>query len=141
MNLIFNRKPKYYAYFVRCETSGYRYVRKKRINTSRENLKYRNIILKIGNISGKGFLNLSIYNHCKGMKYFYFIDLEVGQLFFYENEIGKDLTHHIDAIENKKIIKQLSTNLSGNIFKINITWFSLGLIVGILGTLSVLSFM
>ena len=140
MKINFVNKIKYYALFVRKEQKGYRLIKKKRIDISKKNLEFQEHTLKISNESGKNFLNISDYNYTKNLKFYYFISLNGGQLFFHKSNIGNDLTDHLDLIENKEIIKQFASSLTDTPFKINLLWIILGVILGIFGTISIMSF-
>lgn len=138
---LFNQKPRYYCLFLRAEQDSYRLIKRKRFKPKKKNLQFQGLQLIICNESGKNFLNITKYNFRKGNKLYYYIDINTGQLFFYENINQQDYSLVIDSIEKRHIIKQFTSGLMDTSFKGNIVWIILGIIMGIGIVFTIMYFM
>ena len=78
-------------------------------------------------------VDASQYTYSKGLKLYYFIDTDAGQLFFESSNGNEEKAEIIDAILKQSIIKQITSGLgggfSGSIMNM-ILFFGLGLAIG-----------
>ena len=130
MNFI-SKKRKYYAVFLVNQEGSYSYVGKKRFREFNTEIHYKKGTYKISK---------QIPTYIKGMKLFYFVDIEKGQMHFGKQKKGFDPIA-LDLFIRRKIIYQLASRLSGSAMKINFMWLIMGLVMGIFGVLGVLYFM
>ncbi|MGB5911850.1 MAG: hypothetical protein WBH31_11705 [Promethearchaeia archaeon] len=129
--MMFQKKRKYYAVFMVNQEGSYSYIGKKRFRPSQKNLRFK---------KGTYEIKKMIPSYIKGMKLYYFYDLEKGQIYFGKSNSNAD-PEIDDLIIYKKIVAQITSRLSGSPFKINIMWLLMGAIMGIFGTISVFYFM
>lgn len=65
-----------------------------------------------------------------GLNFFYFVDINKGQLTFYQDIESESNSEIVDMILYKKIISQLTSNLSGDAYKLNIITLIIGAVMG-----------
>jgi len=128
---MFKPKRKYYAVFLINQEGSFSYVGKKRFRSSQKNIRFK---------GGTYEIKKKIPSYIRGLKLYYFYDLEKGQIYL-GKPTGNADPEIDDLIIYRKIVAQITSRLSGSPFKINILWLVMGIVMGVLGTLSVMSFM
>ena len=123
--MIFRRnKNKYKAVFLIKREGSYCIVKKKRFIPSRLNIRYK---------KGSYPIDVSIPTYIKGLKMFYFIEVDKTQLFFAKNKNESMISPKIiDMIMSQKIVSQLTSNLGGSALKMSILTLIFGGIMGAL---------
>lgn len=118
-----NAKTKYFAIFVIEVNQSFSFVKMKRINPIKRNVRYSKDKLFI--------LQSELPTYINGLKVYYFFDLEHGQLLFNktsdESIINSDI---IDNIMAKNIVNQLTSSLMSNKFAMNLLQIIFGGIFG-----------
>jgi len=119
------RKEKCIAIFLTKKHNAYSVAKKRRFNADAKTIRFR---------KGKSYkIDASQYTYNKGLKLYYFIDTNAGQLFFEGTEGGDEKAEIIDMILKQSIIKQITSGLgggfSGSIMNM-ILFFGLGLAIG-----------
>ena len=72
-------------------------------------------------------------SYSRGLNFYYFVDIKQGQLTYYK-DINSDANSEIvDMILYKKIVLQLTANMSGDAYKLNIITLIIGAVMGALG--------
>ncbi|GAH57235.1 unnamed protein product [marine sediment metagenome] len=118
-----SKKEKYIVIFLIKQQELYKEVSRKKVNKSIKKIRYNKKKLYP--------INTSIPSFSKGLKSFFFMDINKGQLFFNENAKNPILDPILlDDIVSKSIIKQLTMNLSDTAFKMNMTLIFVGLVIG-----------
>ena len=130
MNFL-SKKRKYYAIFLINQEGSFSYIGRKRFREFNTEIHYKKGTYKISK---------QIPTYIKGMKLFYFIDIEKGQMHFKGSKSGFDPIA-LDLFLRKRVIFQLASRLTGSTMKINFMWLIMGVIMGIFGVLGVLYFM
>lgn len=116
-----NKKKRYYAFFLVKREGTYSRLRKKRFSPTKAIVNYK---------KGSYPLDVSKPTYERGLKLFYFIEIDKTQLFFSENKSSNIISPKIiDMIMNQKIVSQLTQNLSGS-GKMNLLTLFLGLFMG-----------
>lgn len=69
-------------------------------------------------------------SYSRGLNFFYFVDITKGQLTFYQDVESDTNSEIVDMILYKKIISQLTSNLSGDAYKLNIITLIIGAAIG-----------
>ena len=119
------KKEKYIAIFLTKKGNAYSVARKKRFRADAKIVQFR---------KGKSYvIDASQYTYNKGLKLYYFIDTDAGQLFFKSSEGGKEKAEIIDMFIKQSIIKQITSGLSGGFsgsLMNMIMFFGLGLTIG-----------
>lgn len=119
------KKEKCIAIFLTKKHNAYSVAKKRRFNTDAKTIRFK---------KGKSYkIDASQYTYNKGLKLYYFIDTDAGQLFFKASKGGKEKAEIIDMILKQSIIKQITSGLSGGFSGgiINmIMFFGLGLTIG-----------
>lgn len=119
---MFEKKDKYYAYFLTKKQNIYKYKKKKRIDADAESVKIKEGVYKV---------DTEIPSFSKGNKYYFFIDVNATQIFFNKDKIPKSLHRTmLDLFLARKIITQLTANLSNQQYKLNIMLVIIGAVVG-----------
>lgn len=106
-NLLKIRK-KYYAVFLIKEQNTYNVLRRKKFNPESKIIRY-----KKGNTHE---VDVSIPTYSKGLSLYFLIDINEGQLEFGNHRKGKVNPELIDMVMQQSIIKQLTSNLSQQLF-------------------------
>lgn len=117
------KRKKYIAVFLIKEQLTYTILSVKRFIPSESTVRFKDKTFVIT-------INKPTYS--KGMKLFYFVDIEVGQLNFDNTKKSNINPKAIDMILSQKIITELTNNLSGS-FKMNLYNIIIGLLIGALG--------
>ena len=123
--MLFNRRKKYIALLLVKEQESYSRIRAKRINPTKKEVSFR----------GKTYeVDMGKYLYSRGLKQYYFIDIEAGQLFFSENpkNLKNPMMHPeiLDLVVVRKFFAQVTSNLQGQNFKLNLGIIIIGLIMG-----------
>ena len=123
--MIFRRnKNKYKAIFLIKREGSYAITGKKRFRPSKINIRFR---------KGSYPIDVSIPTYIKGLKMFYFIEVDKTQLFFAKNKNESMISPKIiDMIMSQKIVSQLTSNLGGSALKMSILTLIFGGIMGAL---------
>lgn len=118
---MFKKRKKYIAIFLLKEQNTYTVIKHKKFKPTITEIKVSKDKTKT--------INVSIPIYSKGLKLYYFIDIDKGQLFF---DKKKDIISNeiLDLIISKSIIRQLTMNLSDTAFKMNLMYIFIGLIIG-----------
>lgn len=104
-------KEKYIAVFLTKKHNAYSVARKRRFSVDAKTVQFK---------KGKSYkIDASQYTYNKGLKLYYFIDTNAGQLFFKASKGGKEKAEIIDAMIKQSIIKQITSSLGGG-FGVNI---------------------
>jgi len=109
-----SKEKKYIAVFVLKEQGSYTIKKRKKFNPINKDLNYKN----------KTFtdINITIPTYTKGLKLFYYFDLEHEQLFIGESDNLDPLTPEMrDLLFSKKIIAQFISGLI-DVFKLKNLW-------------------
>lgn len=120
-----NAKTKYFAIFVMEVNESYSFVKMKRINPIKRQVRYAKDKLFILQSERPTYIN--------GLKVYYFFDLQCGQLLF--NKTSDDSLINSDIIDNimcKNIVNQLTSSLMASKFTMNLVMM---LFAGIFGGL------
>lgn len=118
-----NAKTKYFAIFVMEVNQTYSYVKIKRINPIKRQVRYSKDKLFI--------LQAEMPTYVNGLKVYYFFDLEHGQLLF--NKTSDESIINSDIIDNimcKNIVNQLTSSLMSSKFAMNLLQIVFGGIFG-----------
>ena len=134
-----NKNKRYYAIFCVKQHGVFRREGKKRIRPS-------NPIVRKNKHSF--FVNFGFPTYSRGLKDFYFIDIDCGQVLAKNTEIKKLKAGNsqilfkgdrdkpllnpktLDLLVSQRIVKQLTSNLSDTAWKLNLITLILGLIIG-----------
>jgi len=125
INLTIKMKKKYIAVFLIKEKDSYTELSRKKFNPTITEIKYQN----------KTFIiDISNYTCSKGLKQYYFLDIEKtnnSQLLFDNSKNESGITPEIiDMVISRKIIHQLTSNLTDSAFKLNLMMIFIGLCMG-----------
>ena len=125
MNLL-HKKNKYKAIFLIKREGSYSIVGKKRFRPSKKMIRFKRATYVI-DVSRPTFI--------RALKMFYFIEIDKTQLFFGKNTERTGVSPKVvDMIMSQKIVHDLTTNLAGNAFAINlVTLIFGGLMGGLIG--------
>lgn len=118
-----NKKKKYIAVFLIKDQNSYSIEKKKRFNPSNKEITFRNKTY---------IINPSISTFSKGLKKFFLIDINItsGHLLFRKGKESVITPEIIDMIISKKIIHQLTSNLTDTAIKMNIMMIIIGAVIG-----------
>ena len=117
-------KNKYKAIFLIKREGSFAITGKKRFRPSKTNIRFR---------KGSYPIDVSIPTYIKGLKMFYFIEVDKTQLFFSKNKNESMISPKIiDMIMSQKIVSQLTSNLGGSALKMSILTLIFGGIMGAL---------
>ena len=125
MNLL-HKKNKYKAIFLIKREGSYSIIGKRRFNPSNKMIRFK---------KASYIIDVSRPTFIRALKMFYFIEKDKTQLFFGKNTEGTGVSPQVvDMIMSQKIVHDLTTNLAGNAFAINImTLIFGGLMGGLIG--------
>lgn len=118
-----NAKTKYFAIFVMEVNQSYSFVKMRRINPIKRQVRYSKSKLFILQSERPTYIN--------GLKVYYFFDLESGQLLF--NKTSDESIINSDIIDNimcKNIVNQLTSSLMSNKFAMNLLQIIFGGVFG-----------
>lgn len=116
------KKKKYIAVFLVRQENSYSILAKKRFSPTNKTIKYK---------KGSYIIDVSTPTYTKGLKLFYFIEYDKSQLFFDKNKVQSIVSPKVvDLIMSQKIVSELTSNLSGSAFKLNILTLLFGGIMG-----------
>lgn len=114
-------KKKYIMVLVQEQQGIYSILKKKRFNPIEPKVSYKKHAY-IADVNTPSYSN--------GLNFFYFVDITHGQLTFYQDVNSDTNSELVDMILYKKIISQLTSNLSGDAIKLNIITLVIGAIMG-----------
>ncbi len=117
------KKKKYIAVFMLKEQESYTILKKKKLNP------LKNIV----SFKGKSFVfKTNIATFSKGLKQFFLFDVNItsGHLLFIKNKKSLITPNDIDDICVKKVVSQLTVDLTNTAFKVNIMMIIIGLALG-----------
>ena len=118
MNLF---KKKYIMVLVQEQQGIFSILKKKAFNPIEPKISYKKHAYTV---------DVNTPSYSRRLNFFYFVDIKKGQLTFYE-DINSDVNSEIvDMIIFKKIVSQLTANLSGDAYKLNIIVLVVGAIMG-----------
>ena len=114
-------RKKYIMVLVQEQQGIFSILKKRRFNPIKPEVSYKK----------KAFtVDVNTPSYSKGLNFYYFVDIKVGQLTYY-SDINSDANPEIvDMILYKKIISQLTANLSGDAYKLNIITLIIGAVMG-----------
>lgn len=117
----FNKK-KYIVVFLTQEQSTYSVLKIKKFNPSIDTVKY---------LKNTYPINVSIPTYTRLLKLYYFIDIKEGQISFNKNNNKSLISPEIiDLIVSRKIIHQLTSNLTDTAIKMNLMMIIIGATIG-----------
>ncbi len=114
-------KKRYVIVIVQEQQGIYSVLKKKKFNPLKPEISYKNSAYTI---------DINTPSYSKGLNFYYFADKERGQLTFYQDINSDSNAEIVDMILFKKIISQLTTNLSGDAIKLNIITLAIGAAMG-----------
>ena len=129
-------KKKYIAVFVVSEKGSYSFVGSKKFSPTSKTIKFR---------KGTYPIDVTYPTYSRGLKLYYFVDVAGNQLKAGETKAKKKLDplsltemgydpEVLDLVLEKRIVAQLTANLSDNAMKLNILALAIGgLMGGLLG--------
>lgn len=117
-----NKKKKYIALFVIKQEGTYSRVGKKRFNPKKDSIRFK---------GGRYLINSAYPTYIRGLKLYYFVDIEGEANICFAKTKGTAISPQIvDMIISKKIVSQLTTNLSSGALKMNILTLCVGALLG-----------
>jgi len=119
--LIFKKRNKYKAIFLLKREGSYSIIKKKRFSPTNNKIRYK---------KGSYPIDVSRPTYIKGLKMFYFIEVDKTQLFFESNKSSFITPKVIDMIMSQKIVSELTQNLSGSKAIMNIMTLIFGGVMG-----------
>ena len=115
-------KKKYYAWILQKQQGTYHRIGRKRINATTQMFKYKGLPFKI---------NIQFNTFARGLKTFYFFDFNTKkQISIVDNKIPSVDADVYDMVFLKRIVKDLSSNLNNNSWKINLMTLFIGIALG-----------
>lgn len=116
-------KKKYVIVLVQEQQGIYSILKKKRFNPIKPQMSYKK----------KAYLvDVNTPAYSKGLLFYYFVDIDHGQLTYYQDINSATNAEIVDMVLYKKIILHLTTNLSGDAYKLNIITLIIGAVMGLL---------
>ena len=119
--VIIFRRNKYKAIFLIKREGSFSIKKKKRFSPTKNQIRYK---------KGSYPIDVSRPTYIKGLKLFYFIEIDKTQLFFSNEKSSIISPKVIDLIMSQKIVSELTTNLSGSKMAMNIMTLIFGGIMG-----------
>lgn len=118
-----NKKKKYYVIFVVRQQGTWTRIGRKRFHPSKEGVKFRKF--------GTFLVNSANPTYIRGLKLFYFVDVKGEENICFKGDKGSIVDPKVaDMILSKKIVSQLTTNLSSDKLKLNVMTLILGVAMG-----------
>lgn len=114
-------KKRYIIVLVQEQQGIFSILKKKRFNPIKPQITYKKHAYIVD-------VNTPAYS--KGLNFFYVVDIKSGQLTFYKDINSDSNAEIIDLILFQKIIPQLTSNLSGDAYKMNIITLVVGAVMG-----------
>lgn len=96
-------KKKYFAVFLTKEQNSYSVLAIKKFSPLNLTLKYQN---------EPHIIDISKYTYSKGIKLFYCIEFNKGQIFFKNGKNTSNLANMVDIVNSKKIITQIISGVA-----------------------------
>ncbi len=117
-----NKKKKYIALFVIKQEGTYSRVGKKRFNPKKDSIRFK---------GGRYLINSAHPTYIRGLKLYYFVDIEGEANICFAKTKGVAISPQIvDMIISKKIVSQLTTNLSTGALRMSILTLLIGVLLG-----------
>jgi len=120
-----SKRKKYIIIFMIKEQNLYTEIKRKRFNPINTEINFKDKTYSI---------DVSKYSYSKGLKLFFFIDIRKSvecQLYFNDTKNKSKITPEIlDMIISKKIIHQLTYNLTDKAIKLNLMMIIIGACIG-----------
>ena len=115
-------KKKYYAWILQKKRGSYERIGKKRVRDTTKVFKFR----------GKPFsINIELNTYTRGLKEFFFFDYNTKKQILIDKYIAPTTDADIyDMVHGIKIVKQLSSNLGSNAWKMNLITLCVGIALG-----------
>lgn len=115
------KKNKYIAIFIVKKKDSYTVLGKRRFKASKKTIRFK----------GRTYL-VDVVNatYSRGLKSFYFIDIEGSQIVFKGNKVSNYDPDVLDMILSKSIVKQLTANIGDNSYALNIMTLVVGAVMG-----------
>lgn len=115
-------KKKYYAWIFLKEQGTYNRIGKKRVKTTTKEFKFKGQPFKI---------NLELNTFGRGLKQFFCFDFMSKKQLLIGNKNAPNVDSDVyDMLFVKRIVKDLSSNLNNNAWKINLITLFLGIALG-----------
>jgi len=118
-----NKKKKYFVIFVVRQQGTWTRIGRKRFSPSKEAIKFRRF--------GTFLVNSANPTYMRGLKLFYFVDVKGKENICFKGDKGSIVdAKTADMILTRKIVSQLTTNLSSDKLKLNVMTLILGVGMG-----------
>lgn len=114
-------KKKYIMVLVQEQQGIFSILKKKRFNPIKPQISYKKHAYTV---------DVNTPSYSVGLKFYYFVDIKQGQLTYYKDVNSDANPEIVDMILYKKIISQLTANLSGDAYKLNIITLVIGAVMG-----------
>lgn len=114
-------KKKYIMVLVQEQQGIFSILKKKRFNPISPKVSYKKHAYTV---------DVNTPSYSRGLNFFYFVGIKQGQLTFYSDVNSDANAEIVDMILYQKIISQLTSNLSGDAYKMNIITLIIGAIMG-----------
>lgn len=118
---MFLNKKRYIMVLVQEQQGIFSILKKKKFNPIEPKITYKKHAY---------IVDVNTPSYSKGLNFFYFVDIKQGQLTYYKDEESDTNSEIVDMMIFKKIISQLTSNLSGDAYKLNIVVLALGAVMG-----------
>ena len=117
------KKKKYFVIFVIRQQGTWTRIGRKRFHPSKEEIKFRRF--------GTFLINSANPTYIRGLKLFYFADVKGGESICFKGNKGAVMDPKTaDLVLTRKIVSQLTTNLSSDKLKLNVMTLILGIAMG-----------
>ena len=118
-----NKKKKYYVIFVVRQQGTWTRIGRKKFSPSKEAIKFRKF--------GTFLVNSANPTYMRGLKLFYFVDAKGKENICFKGDKGSIIdAKTADMLLTRKIVSQLTTNLSSDKLKLNVMTLILGVAMG-----------
>ena len=114
-------KKKYIIVLVQEQQGIYSILKKRRFNPIEPKITYKKHAY---------IVDVNTPSYSKGLKFFYFVDIKQGQLTYYQDVNSDSNPEIVDMVLYKKIVAQLTSNMSGDAIKLNIITLAVGAVMG-----------
>lgn len=114
-------KKRYVMVLVQEQQGIFSILKKRRFNPIKPQITYKKHAYTV---------DVNTPSYSIGLNFYYFVDITQGQLTFYKDVESDANAEIVDMILYKKIIAQLTSNLSGDAYKLNIITLIIGAVMG-----------
>ena len=114
-------KKRYIMVLVQEQQGIFSILKKKRFNPIKPQVSYKKNAYTV---------DVNTPSHSEGLKFYYYVDIKQGQLTYYKDVNSDANSEIVDMILYKKIISQLTANLSADAYKLNIITLVIGAVMG-----------